>query len=68
MLLQPLGFMEENYSIPDLSETKYTQANNDDTFLYSILEYPLATSAAISRIKRYFKLKDGILSWKEAVR
>ena len=43
--------MEENYLIPDLSESNYIQANNDNAFLNSLLDYSLETSTAISRKK-----------------
>ena len=59
--------MEEDYLIPDSTENSYTQATNDNNFFYSVLEYSLAKSTAISRIKRYSKSKDGKSSWKDLI-
>ena len=50
--------MEENYLSCDLSDTNCTQATNDSTFQYSVLEYSLATCTAISRIKKNLQIQE----------
>ena len=57
--------IRKHHLIPDLSETAYIQENNDNIFIYSVIEYSLEKSADITRIKRYFKPKGGTSSWKE---
>ena len=49
--------MEGNYLMPDRSEINHTQANNDTTFIYSVLEYSFTTSTAISRTKKILQIQ-----------
>ena len=55
--------MELSYIMPSQTDTVYLKVTNENSFLYSIIEYSLAKSTAVSRVKRYSKTKDGRGSW-----
>ena len=51
--------METSYEMPLPTDSIYGKVLSENTFLYSVIEYSLAKSTAVSRVKIFAKLKDG---------